>query len=408
MDWLSIIGESIIMKIIRSIIFIYLIFLVSCIVNDQQNVDNNTKDEFSLTEYIYSSPNNLEYDLIIRSQYKNLIFKKEDGLFKTDLTLHIKILNENNEIIFSDSWLEIISVPYYENTQSLEQIYIYRTINLIPDKYSINISIDDYANHKQWNIHKLLKIPTEDNINDIALLYKKEKEFQYINENQYLHDIDTIWIKYKVSNSIEDTSSIIIEVNSIKNTIIFEDLPNNSEVSEKIIIPNEEILSNAINMLPLNISEKDVEWIEVNLFYKDIIKSRSIKISNKSNKVYNYENIIGPMEYLLNKDDYFEYDDLDSLSKVAYIEKYWGRKYNSDLLDEFINRVNYSNINFSQFSEGGWESDRGKIYIIYGKPLNITFDFNQNGEFEIWSYKNNKQFIFINSYGIFELYNQYE
>ena len=128
MDWLSIIGESIIMKIIRSIIFIYLIFLVSCIVNDQQNVDNNTKDEFSLTEYIYSSPNNLEYDLIIRSQYKNLIFKKEDGLFKTDLTLHIKILNENNEIIFSDSWLEIISVPYYENTQSLEQIYIYRTI----------------------------------------------------------------------------------------------------------------------------------------------------------------------------------------------------------------------------------------------------------------------------------------
>ena len=49
------------------------------------------------------------------------------------------------------------------------------------------------------------------------------------------------------------------------------------------------------------------------------------------------------------------------------------------------------------------DSDQGKIYIIYGRPQNIDYEFNENGEYEIWQYRN-KKFVFINRFGYFECY----
>ena len=94
---------------------------------------------------------------------------------------------------------------------------------------------------------------------------------------------------------------------------------------------------------------------------------------------------------------------LDSLQKIDYIYKYWSKDKNSDLLDEFYSRVIYSNMNFKSIKSSGSQSDKGKIYIIYGKPLNVDYSFTQNGDYEIWYY-HDKKFIFINRFGYYECY----
>ena len=43
------------------------------------------------------------------------------------------------------------------------------------------------------------------------------------------------------------------------------------------------------------------------------------------------------------------------------------------------------------------------IYIIYGKPYDIKNEFTMEGEYEIWTYRNNRQFVFINKYGTYVL-----
>ena len=73
------------------------------------------------------------------------------------------------------------------------------------------------------------------------------------------------------------------------------------------------------------------------------------------------------------------------------------------LLQEFYNRIKYVNIHYFEGLDKGWKSDRGRIYILNGPPLSINYEFNENGEFEIWTY-NSKRFIFINRYGAFECY----
>ena len=120
--------------------------------------------------------------------------------------------------------------------------------------------------------------------------------------------------------------------------------------------------------------------------------------------MFDYTILLTPMEnYILNRQEYLGYIDLDSTQKVNYIKNYWLEKNNSDLLIEFYKRVKYSNINFKKIGSEGSKSDQGKIYIIYGKPLNIDFEFNENDEFEIWQYRN-KKFIFINRFGYYECY----
>ena len=61
------------------------------------------------------------------------------------------------------------------------------------------------------------------------------------------------------------------------------------------------------------------------------------------------------------------------------------------------------NYNYNYLSLKGWETDRGKIYIIYGHPYDIQNEYTTEGEFEIWTYKSNRQYIFINKYGNYVL-----
>ena len=44
-----------------------------------------------------------------------------------------------------------------------------------------------------------------------------------------------------------------------------------------------------------------------------------------------------------------------------------------------------------------------RIYIINGAPEKISYEYNDQTEFEIWEY-NNRHYIFTNNYGDYELY----
>lgn len=52
----------------------------------------------------------------------------------------------------------------------------------------------------------------------------------------------------------------------------------------------------------------------------------------------------------------------------------------------YFKRVEYGNFYFTSFKEG-WKTDRGMIFIIFGRPDEVQVD----GQYEVWSYKNPKQ-----------------
>ena len=73
------------------------------------------------------------------------------------------------------------------------------------------------------------------------------------------------------------------------------------------------------------------------------------------------------------------------------------RKYNF-ALKEYYSRVDYTIKNFTSLKgRKGAESDRGRIYIIYGKPTSTERNYNEKNEtIEIWKYASiNKIFVIV-------------
>ncbi len=79
----------------------------------------------------------------------------------------------------------------------------------------------------------------------------------------------------------------------------------------------------------------------------------------------------------------------------------------NEALEEYFRRVDYTFFNFYTNREYGWRTDRGRVYIRYGKPTDVSREFPLNRPTrEIWIYKNlNKRFVFsdITNTGNFEL-----
>jgi len=70
------------------------------------------------------------------------------------------------------------------------------------------------------------------------------------------------------------------------------------------------------------------------------------------------------------------------------------------LMAEYYQRIDYSYQNFSSLQVPGYESDRGRAYILYGPPNNIDRRLLPNQPTrEIWEYPN-RELIFEATSGL--------
>jgi len=73
----------------------------------------------------------------------------------------------------------------------------------------------------------------------------------------------------------------------------------------------------------------------------------------------------------------------------------------NELMEEYYLRVDYSDEKYSTHRPG-WETDRGRVYIMYGEPTDIERHPFESGSrpYEIWYYHNlNRRFVFVDYTG---------
>ncbi len=76
-----------------------------------------------------------------------------------------------------------------------------------------------------------------------------------------------------------------------------------------------------------------------------------------------------------------------------FIEQFWIRRDPTPetLLNEFkqehYRRMLYANEHFATADSPGWKTDRGRIYIVYGKPDEVTAEDGKDERSETWEYR---------------------
>ncbi len=127
---------------------------------------------------------------------------------------------------------------------------------------------------------------------------------------------------------------------------------------------------------------------------------------DKPTYLYRYDLALRPMRYILSEEEWKRAASLNRQELKIWFERYWRERdptpdtaFN-ELLDEFFQRVRQANIKFSTRHKEGWETDRGKILILYGPPQKVENRrfATQTLPYLVWDYDNGLQFIFVDRY----------
>ncbi|WP_456439759.1 GWxTD domain-containing protein [Caldithrix abyssi] len=169
---------------------------------------------------------------------------------------------------------------------------------------------------------------------------------------------------------------------------------------------------------PLPMDSLDEGSYLLRISCKEWHKERKFKVFwfEKPTYLYRYDLAIRPMRLILDKKTYkyarsLSYDELEK-----WFKQYWkkrdpskGTVYN-EIMAEFFRRVEIANKRYSNRHREGWETDRGRIYILYGEPKEIDDHryATETKPYQIWVYSDSLQFMFVdkNLDGEFELVNE--
>lgn len=104
------------------------------------------------------------------------------------------------------------------------------------------------------------------------------------------------------------------------------------------------------------------------------------------------------MYYILTDEEFDKMRSGTDQEKSAKLMKYWKEKdptkstpFNENMT-EYFRRVDYAFFNFQTLKEkDGAKSERGKIYILHGKPEKIEKVLSNGKQFELWTYSRLKK-----------------
>ena len=270
-----------------------------------------------------------------------------------------------------------------------------------------------------------------------SIFYKNTFEIVPNPDRLFGNNLSTLYYYFEIYNLKKDniTNDFFIESD-------ITDLNSNKLKTEvkKFLLKNEskvEYGSFDISDLPTNSYILDISVIDDK--NKTVVKnSKKFFVYNSDTSAVNYEKYAGNYVY----SEYANYsgDQLENeFSKVKYIatESEKGqfenlknvnakRKFMYDFWKsrdrtpntpknefklEYFERIAYANANFRYNFREGWQTDRGRIYVTYGKPDDVErhpFEAEQRA-YEIWKYdsvEGGVEFVFVdlsnamNDYGL--------
>lgn len=417
----------------KKIIALILVLLISEIFPQEMNRPRveREKEQFKLPGFYYGilivpedSLNNLYFYYKVANQ--SLVFEKKENNFESNYRIMLETFDDLNKFTERDIIYDTIKVNNYADTRAQnffrEGIIQFKVPN---SSLKINLSFNDLVASKEYLFNDI-KL----DVNEIKS--KKNLEPILINNKKNLCINDSINLLGNYGRFIpfnENSYDLIIPVidtsiQSINVEVIGTITKNKYEVKDYFISKIKIDTCNGQNYLSFS---KDNFYTTKNFIIKnftDKYYDESIKITVKNpldekseqsfNKIIYWENrpiSLLNIEFAIKALGSIEkYEVVDSLlvAKTNTPEEklfnYW-KKYDPDtstiyneLMTEFYRRVDYAVQNFSSFgANDGHLTDRGKIYVKYGKPSFINRSSSVSGEMtEVWTYKNlNRKFIFI-------------
>jgi len=200
----------------------------------------------------------------------------------------------------------------------------------------------------------------------------------------------------KVQYNITDANNKLVKrlsLDSLKAESKTKALTQAIDISKlKTGIYNFEILVNDVNGLCVASTKRNFEVIQQDYF------TNVAFLSEQDSKIF--EKLL---DYIATPQQMNFYKSLNGVGKASYIVRYFkdldpspGTNEN-EYLHTLVQRYHYCNENFSWSETEGWTTERGRVFIQFGKPDEVEYHNLDMGArpYEIWYYRSDREIYFV-------------
>ena len=389
---------------------IYLLF-ISTIFSQNRNLDRNI-DQFKIDTFTRPIESGLvEVMCFVKIPNYSLQFVKEGRSFIAEYDANISVVDEDDVEVATGSFSDKIVVKKFSETTSRVKSTILSSSFFVPlEDYLVSVNIKDIDT--KLTSKKAKKVNLDD-FSDTFQVYEpiflKETDGEWgFSDNEFPIDANQIIIKenqlkfYQYATISPGDYTMVINVFSGKK-LQWTDTINSSS--------DNKVVSHLINLETKDINKVDLK-IEVTVNQGELSASKSSKFKSRDSFMFggigNIDLALSQMNYILTTEERKELKNLKQSEKENFFKKSWARRDPkpetkiNELMDEYYARVQFTEENFSRGSSGGWRSDMGMIFILFGKPDDIQrySSMQSNYTYETWYYFSiGEEFAFVDDYG---------
>ncbi len=389
---------------------IYLLF-ISVIFSQNRNIDRNI-DQFKINTFTRPLESGLvEVMCFVKIPNYSLQFVKEGRSFIAEYDANLSVVNKDDVEVATGSFSDKIIVKKFSETTSRVKSTILSSSFVVPlEDYVVSVNIKDIDT--KLTSKKTKKVDLDDfsetfQVYDPIFLKETDGEWGF-SDNEFPVDANQIIIKenqlkfYQYATISPGDYTMVINVFSGKK-LQWTDTINSSSDTK--------VISQLINLPTKDINKVDLK-IEVIVNQGELSASKSSKFKSRDSFMFggvgNIDLALSQMNYILTTQERKELKNLKQNEKEGFFKKAWARRDPkpetkvNELMDEYYARVQFAEENFSRGSSGGWRSDMGMIFILFGKPDDIQrySSMQSNYVYETWYYFSiGEEFAFVDDYG---------
>jgi GWxTD domain-containing protein len=343
---------------------------------------------------------------------RSLQFIKEKNKFIAEYDVNIFVTTADKDVqvatgSFSD---KIISNRFSETTSKVKSTVLNTSFIVPLGDYNVSINVKDLdtkLSSKQNNKVELKQFSNDSQVYDPIFIKEAKGEWGF-ESNKFPIDANQIVVK---NNEIQFYQYAVINAGVYE--MIINILSGKEVQWSKTINSSSEsrVISHLITVPTKDINRKDLK-VQVSVNQKNSTKSRSLgfrfRNSFMPDSITNIDLALSQMNYILTSDERKELKKLKQRDKEKFFKKAWARRDPkpdtkvNELMDEYYGRVLFTEENFSRGTSGGWRSDMGMIFILFGKPDDIQryTSMQSNYSYETWYYFSiGQEFAFVDDYG---------
>jgi len=359
-----------------------------------------------------------EPELVFSLNVQNdlLQFTKVADTYKAVYHIGLTIKKSSSEsAVFSRVWKQTVQERDFERTNSRSIYQGHQKIfdlDLEPGEYLMFVEVTDDGTKKAYRNSRQLTIPV-DKPGDLIHTPIRLLDPEYDQSGEVIAEPRDPMIEF----NHDIVASFELQTDTPDSLIITSKLLQFREESGSII------RQKIFRLLPTGPLMKFRERIQKNdldegiysLRYRIRYGERILEIEKKFEVVwfdkpvylYRYDLAIRPMRYILSESEWNIADELSYNDLETWFKSYWQKKDPSpetpfnEIMYTFFQRVDQTNRLYAQRFKEGWETDRGKSYLLYGKP--DRQDVNRTSvsakPYEVWYYESlNQKLTFIDEY----------